>query len=200
MIAALNRSVTGTSSTGPITINIMDGGMSIPSVPPAVMVPAASLTSYLDRVIVAPAIIPSIVTDAPTIPVAAANIVETNNTAIYRAPRVRDIISWTALNSRSISPACSITIPISMNSGTATSWSDNITELVCSVSKKNVKAELVPQAPNVNARNIRVKEIGNPTNIENSIAASINSPIVGLEKSNIPVPESPSVISDANGV
>ena len=46
-----------------------------------VMVPAANLTSYPDLFIDLAAIIPKIVTDAPTIPVAAAKITETNNTA-----------------------------------------------------------------------------------------------------------------------
>ena len=57
----------------------MLGGIRIPKVPPAVIVPAASFTSYFDRFIVFAAIIPSIVTEAPTIPGAAAKIVETNN-------------------------------------------------------------------------------------------------------------------------
>ncbi len=72
------------------------GGIRIPKVPPAVIVPAASFTSYFDRFIVFAAIIPSIVTEAPTIPVAAAKIVETNNTAINKDPRTRDSISCTA--------------------------------------------------------------------------------------------------------
>ena len=59
----------------------MLGGIKIPKVPPAVMVPAASLTLYPDLFIDFAAIIPSIVTDAPTIPVAAANTTETKSTA-----------------------------------------------------------------------------------------------------------------------
>ena len=51
---------------------------------------------------------PRIVTDAPTIPVAAAKIVETNKTAIYKAPRTRESASCTASNNRSIKPACSL--------------------------------------------------------------------------------------------
>ena len=39
--AAANRSVAGTPTTGPITISITDGGIRMPSVPPAVIVPAA---------------------------------------------------------------------------------------------------------------------------------------------------------------
>ena len=54
----------------------------MPSVPPAVIAPAESLTLYPERLIVAPAIIPRMVTDAPTIPVAAAKIVETIKTAM----------------------------------------------------------------------------------------------------------------------
>ena len=44
-MAAANRSVTGTSITGPMTTSMMDGGMRMPRVPPAVMVPAAMRTS-----------------------------------------------------------------------------------------------------------------------------------------------------------
>ena len=50
-------------------------------VPPAVIVPAANLTLYPDLFIDLAAIIPNIVTDAPTIPVAAAKTTETNKTA-----------------------------------------------------------------------------------------------------------------------
>ena len=90
--APRNKSSVDTSSTGPITINIIEGGINIPNVPPAVIVPAASCTLYPDLLIVAPAIMPNNVTDAPTMPVAAAKIVETINTAIYKEPRTRDII------------------------------------------------------------------------------------------------------------
>ena len=45
IIAAANKSVTGISMIGPITTNIMLGGIKIPKVPPAVIVPAANLTS-----------------------------------------------------------------------------------------------------------------------------------------------------------
>ena len=43
--AAANRSVAGTPTTGPITISITDGGIRMPSVPPAVMAPADILAS-----------------------------------------------------------------------------------------------------------------------------------------------------------
>ena len=59
----------------------MLGGIKIPNVPPAVIVPAANFTSYPDLFIDFAAIIPRIVTEAPTIPVAAANITETKSTA-----------------------------------------------------------------------------------------------------------------------
>ncbi len=38
--AAANRSVAGTPTTGPMTISITDGGIRMPSVPPAVIAPA----------------------------------------------------------------------------------------------------------------------------------------------------------------
>ena len=43
--AAANKSVTGISIIGPITTSIILGGIKIPKVPPAVIVPAANLTS-----------------------------------------------------------------------------------------------------------------------------------------------------------
>ena len=52
-------------------------------------------------------------------PVAAAKIVETINTAINNEPRTRAMIIWIEANNLSINPAASITIPISINSGTA---------------------------------------------------------------------------------
>ena len=45
IIAAAKRSITGISIMGPITTSIILGGINIPKVPPAVIVPAASLTS-----------------------------------------------------------------------------------------------------------------------------------------------------------
>ena len=44
-MAAANKVVTGTSSTGPMTTSMMDGGIKMPSVPPAAMRPEDSLTS-----------------------------------------------------------------------------------------------------------------------------------------------------------
>ena len=45
IIAAANKSVTGISKTGPITTNIMLGGIKIPRVPPAQIKPADNLVS-----------------------------------------------------------------------------------------------------------------------------------------------------------
>ena len=45
IFAAANKSVTGISIIGPITTSIILGGIKIPSVPPAVIVPAANFTS-----------------------------------------------------------------------------------------------------------------------------------------------------------
>ena len=45
MKAPRKRSSVDTSSTGPMTINIIEGGIKMPSVPPAVIVPAANFTS-----------------------------------------------------------------------------------------------------------------------------------------------------------
>ena len=66
---------------GPITTSIILGGIKIPKVPPAVIVPAASLTSYPDLFIDFEAIIPNRVTEAPQIPVDAATMTQTNTHA-----------------------------------------------------------------------------------------------------------------------
>src|SRR5210317_1497768 len=79
-MAAANKSVTGISIIGPITTSIILGGINIPNVPPAVIVPAANLTSYPDLFMDFAAMIPKIVTEAPTIPVAAAKTTETKKT------------------------------------------------------------------------------------------------------------------------
>ena len=120
-IAAAKRSVTGISRTGPMTTSMIEGGMRMPSVPPAVIVPEARRTSYPERFIVVAAMMPRMVTLAPTIPVAAPNITLTNRTATKSDPFIRASMSCTAANSRSISPACSIMNPMKTNSGTAAS-------------------------------------------------------------------------------
>ena len=93
----------------------------MPSVPPAAIRPDDNCTSYFERVMGLPAMIPRIVTDAPTMPVAAANTVATNITARYSEPVTRARIFWIESNRRSIRFACSIMMPMNTNSGTAAS-------------------------------------------------------------------------------
>ena len=119
-IAAANKSVTGTLSIGPITTNIILGGINIPRVPPAVIEPAAKRTSYFDLFIVLADMIPKIVTDAPTIPVAAPKIVATKSTATNKEPLVLARAICTDVNNRSMRFAFSIRIPIKVNRGIAT--------------------------------------------------------------------------------
>ena len=64
-----------------MTISMTEGGIRMPSVPPAVMAPAESGMSYLLRFIAGAAMTPSSVTEEPTIPVAAAKIVAVTSTA-----------------------------------------------------------------------------------------------------------------------
>ena len=126
MIAAANKSVTGTFKIGPITTSIILGGINIPKVPPAVIEPAAKRTSYFALFIVLADIIPRIVTDAPTIPVAAPNIVDTKSTATNSEPLVLDNAIWTDVNSLSIKFAFSIIIPMKVNKGIAASVCSNM--------------------------------------------------------------------------
>ena len=67
------------------------------------------------------AMMPRMVTEAPTMPVAAPKTTETKRTATNSDPVIRARISCTALNKRSISPACSIMKPMNTNKGTAAS-------------------------------------------------------------------------------
>jgi len=62
---------------------------------------------------------PNSVTEAPTIPVAAAKMVDTIRTAMNKDPRTRAMIIWIEAKRRSIRPAASITMPIKTKSGTA---------------------------------------------------------------------------------
>ena len=80
-MAAANRSTTDTPTTGPMTTSMTLGGIRMPRVPPAVIIPADMRTSYLHLFIVGAAITPRITTDAPTIPVAVAKIAAVNATA-----------------------------------------------------------------------------------------------------------------------
>ena len=64
--------------TGPMTTSITLGGIRIPSVPPAVMMPADICTSYFDLSMPFAAMMPSSVTEAPTMPLAAPKRVATN--------------------------------------------------------------------------------------------------------------------------
>ena len=80
--AAAYRSATETPSTGPMTISITEGGIRMPSVPPAVIAPAESLASYPVLIMIGAAMMPSTVTAAPTMPVAIANTAEVTITTI----------------------------------------------------------------------------------------------------------------------
>jgi len=71
-------------------------------------------------------IIPRIVTDAPTIPVAAPNIVATKSTATNSEPLVFASAIWTDVNNLSIKLAFSINIPIKVKSGIAASVCSSI--------------------------------------------------------------------------
>ena len=69
-----------------IIISIILGGISIPSVPEAAITPVASAWLYPCRIIVGNARAVIIVTEAPIIPVIAANIVPITVTANASAP------------------------------------------------------------------------------------------------------------------
>ena len=78
---------------------------------------------------------PRMVTEAPTMPVAAAKIVATNITARNREPRTPASSFCTLSNRRSMRLACSIMMPMKTNSGTAASVCSIMVALNWSVSR-----------------------------------------------------------------
>jgi len=88
MIAPAKRSVMDTPIRGPMTTNMILGGMSMPIVPPAAIAPAPILVSYLLFLMAGSAMTHRRVMDEPTIPVAAAKIVAVKIIAIYRDPGI----------------------------------------------------------------------------------------------------------------
>ena len=76
------------------------------------------------------AMMPSTVTAAPTMPVAMAKIVAVRITTANSDPRIGASSRRNAMNSRSISPACSVMKPMKMKSGTAASSSSFIMPMV----------------------------------------------------------------------
>src|SRR5688572_29758509 len=119
---------------------------------------------------------PSSVTDAPTMPVAAAKIVAQNITARYSAPCSLARPSWTALNRRSIKPACSSSRPMNTNSGTEASVCSRITWKNWNTIRWNTVSPN-PRYPKMMPRRISVKAIGNPAKIVSSSATSIQPPM-----------------------
>ena len=79
---------------------------------------------------IGPAMMPSTVTAAPTMPVAIANTVAVRITTANSAPRIGASSMRNAWNRRSISPACSVRKPMKMKSGTAASSSSFIMPMV----------------------------------------------------------------------
>ena len=114
-----------------MTISMTEGGIRMPSVPPAAMAPADMRASYPDLVMIGAAMMPSTVTAAPTMPVAIANTVAVRITPRYSEPRTGARRSRNARNSLSIRPACSVRKPMKMNSGIATSSSVFIMPRIC---------------------------------------------------------------------
>jgi hypothetical protein len=88
-MAATNNVPTGTTRRSPINTSIMLGGIKMPRVPEAAMVPVASAGEYLRWSITGKASSVSITTVAPTIPVVAAMIVPISVTESARPPGTR---------------------------------------------------------------------------------------------------------------
>ncbi len=85
-----------------------DGGIRMPRVPPAVMAPEASFTSYPAFSIGRMAITPIRTTTAPTIPEAIPQNAHTRSVVTASEAGTRRNASWTAWNIRSTSAARSM--------------------------------------------------------------------------------------------
>ena len=84
--AAKKSFPTETSAYAPIVTSMMEGGIRIPREPPAHTIPAESRWSYPHLSRIGMESIPIVTTDAPTMPVVAAKMVETTITAKPRPP------------------------------------------------------------------------------------------------------------------
>ena len=101
--------------------SMIEGGIRIPSVPEAAMVPVASFGLYPACSMVGRARSVIMTTDAPMMPVAAAKIVPIKVTASAKPPRTRRSTMPSVLRRSSATPDCSSMVPMKMNMGTATS-------------------------------------------------------------------------------
>ena len=118
--AAANKAPTEIDSKSPIITNMIDGGINIPKVPAEAIVPTARWVSYFLSNIDGRAIIVSITTEAPTIPVVAAIIVPIIVTDIAKPPGIRLSKTCKQCSKSSATPLFSSMVPIKINMGTAT--------------------------------------------------------------------------------
>src|SRR5918995_1538587 len=120
-IMPTSRSPTETSATGPSTTTTTEGGMMVPSEPPAQMVPQMSGLWYEYLSIAGMASRPTTVSVAPMTPVEAAKITHMPTVPSARPPGKRRVQRCTASNSSSAMPERSSIVPMKTNSGTAAS-------------------------------------------------------------------------------
>ena len=142
----------------------MLGGINIPSVDDAAMVPNASVGLYPAFNIGGKAIKVITTTAAPMMPVIAAKIVAITVTDIAMPPGTRLRISWSASsNSLAISERSSIT-PMKTNSGTAIIWKLSAINQIRGAKLKNSISENTPNiqpiTPNIIEIPPRTKPIG----------------------------------------
>ena len=115
------RSPIETLATGPSSTTTIEGGMMVPSEPPAQITPEISALSYLYLSITGMVSRPTTVSVAPITPEEAANTTHIRMVAMASPPGSRRVHRWIASNRRSAMPARSSIAPMKMNSGTAAS-------------------------------------------------------------------------------
>src|SRR5688572_2681307 len=115
------RSPMETLATGPSRTTTIDGGMMVPSDPPAQITPEISALSYRYFNITGMVSSPTTVSVAPITPDDAANTTHIRTVAMASPPGSRRVHKWIASNNRSAMPARSSIAPMKMNNGTAAS-------------------------------------------------------------------------------
>ena len=157
--------------------SMMLGGIRMPSVPEAAIVPVASSVLYLRSIITGSAIRLIITTEAPMIPVVAARMVPMTVTASASPPGVRRNSTWRQCRRSAATPARSSIVPMKMNMGMATSTRLSAMPQIRSTRLKNSICEktskYMPMKPKASPTPPSTKPTGKPVNSRIARAANI---------------------------
>ena len=148
--------------------SMMLGGIRMPSVPDAAMVPVASSRLYSRSTMTGSAIRLIITTEAPMMPVVAARMVPMTVTASASPPGVRLSTTWRQYKRLAATPERSSIVPMKMNIGIATSTRLSAKPQMRSTRLKNSTWEktskYMPMKPKARPTPPRTNPTGKPVN------------------------------------